>query len=54
MLQVNRIKNWGGVKYILAVKCDYQQYGILTSVDSDEFVQPPLKFLTPNDAQSVA
>ena len=26
-----------------AVTCDFQQYGILTSVDSDEPVQPPFK-----------
>ena len=23
--------------------CDFQQFGILTSVDSDELVHPPLK-----------
>ena len=28
---------------ILAVTCDFQQYGILTSVHSDDPVQPPLK-----------
>ena len=27
----------------LVVKCDFQQCGILTSVDSDEPVQPPFK-----------
>ena len=27
--------------YILAMTCDFQQSGILTSVDSDESVQPP-------------
>ena len=27
----------------LAVTCDFQQCGILTSVDSDEPVQPPFK-----------
>ena len=29
--------------HILAVTCDFQQCGILTSVDSDESVQPPFK-----------
>ena len=29
---------------IWAATCDYQQCGILTSVDSDESVQPPFKF----------
>ena len=28
---------------IQAVACDFKQYGILTSVDSDEPVQPPFK-----------
>ena len=28
---------------IRAVTCDFQQCGILTSVDSDEPVQPPFK-----------
>ena len=26
-----------------AVTCDFQQSGILTSVDSDESIQPPFK-----------
>ena len=30
-------------KKILAVTCDFQQCGILTSVDSEEHVQPPFK-----------
>ena len=30
-------------KAILAVTCDFQQCDILTSVDSDEPVQPPYK-----------
>ena len=30
-------------KYKLAVTCDFQQCGILTSVDSDKPVQPPFK-----------
>ena len=29
----------------LAVTCDFQQYGILTSVDSNEPVHPPFKFI---------
>ena len=33
--------------------CDFKQCGILTSVDSDEPVQPPLSLETPNDVQSV-
>ena len=31
------------VMSILAATCDLQQFGILTSVDSDEPVQPPFK-----------
>ena len=34
--------------------CDFQQCGILTSVDSDEPVQPLLSLETPNGDQSVA
>ena len=34
--------------------CDFQQCGILTSVDSDEPVQPRFKLKTPNAIQSVA
>ena len=34
--------------------CDLQQCGILTSVDSDEPVQPHFKLRNPNDARSVA
>ena len=30
-------------KYLCAMACDFQQCGILTNVDSDEPVQPPLK-----------
>ena len=33
--------------------CDFQQYGILRSVDSDEPVQPPLSIETPNVVGSV-
>ena len=40
-------KNW-------AVTWDFQQFDILTSVDSDEPVQPSFKLETPNDVQSVA
>ena len=36
-----------------AVTRDFQQCGILTSVDLDEPVQPPVKLETPNDVQSV-
>ena len=32
----------------LAVTCDFQQCGILTSVDSDESVQPPIKLRNSN------
>ena len=31
------------LKYIEAMTCDFQQCGILTSVDSDEPVQPHFK-----------
>ena len=34
--------------------CDFQQCGILTSVDSDEPVLPPFKLRTPNYVPSVA
>ena len=37
-----------------AVKCDFKQCGILTSVDSDEPVQSTFKLRTPNGVQSVA
>ena len=33
----------GKTDYNLAVTCDFQQCGILTSIDSDAPVQPPLK-----------
>ena len=33
---------------------DFQHCGTLTSVDSDEYVQPPLSSETPNDVRSVA
>ena len=32
---------WGNINS--AVTCDFQQCGILTSVDSEEHVQPPFK-----------
>ena len=35
-------------------KCEFQQCGIITSVDSDEPMQPLLSLETPNDVQSVA
>ena len=34
--------------------CDFQQCGILTGVDSDEPVHPPLRLQTPTVVQSVA
>ena len=34
--------------------CDFQQCGILTNVDSDEPLQPPLSLETSNYVQSVA
>ena len=34
--------------------CDFQQCGILTSVDSKEPVKHPLKLRNPNGVQSVA
>ena len=41
--------------YILAMTCDFQQCGILTSVDSDEPLQLPfLNLETSNNVQSVA
>ena len=38
----------------IAMTRDFQQYGILTSVDSDEPEQPLLNLETPNYVQSVA
>ena len=35
-------------RYNLAQTCDFKQYGILTSVDSDELVQPPLSLDIPS------
>ena len=37
-----------------AATCDFQQFGTLTRVDSDEPVQPLLGIETPNDVRSVA
>ena len=37
-----------------AVTCNFQQCGILTSVDTDEPVQPPLSYETSNNVPSVA
>ena len=34
--------------------CDFQQCGILTRVDSDKPVQPPVKLRIPNIVQSTA
>ena len=39
---------------IWATTCDFQQCGILTSVDSIKPVQPPFKHITTNGVQSVA
>ena len=47
MLLFGETKKW-------AMTCDFQQCGILTSVDSDKPVQPLLVLETPNDIQSVA
>ena len=39
------MKNWHYViDNIRAATCDFQQCGILTSVDSEKPVQPPFKF----------
>ena len=40
---LRRLGGGGGIKAIWAVTCGLQQCGILTSVDSDEPVQPPFK-----------
>ena len=39
---------------MLAATCVFQQCAILTSIDSDEPVKPPLSLETPNNVQSVA
>ena len=39
---------------IWAVTCDFQQCGIMISVDTVEAVQPLLSLETPNDVRSVA
>ena len=39
---------------IWATTCDFQQFGILTSVDSDEPVKTSLSLETANDVQLVA
>ena len=41
-------------KYILAAERFFQQYGILTSVDSDEPVQPPFKLRNSENIQAYA
>ena len=33
----------GPAYYLLAMTCDFQQCGVLASVDSEEPVQPPFK-----------
>ena len=40
---VHAIPTTAETDIIRAVTCDFQQCGILTSVDSDEPVQPPVK-----------
>ena len=42
------------VHVIRATTCDFQQCGILTSVDSEEPCSLLLNLETPNDVQSVA
>ena len=48
------LENNNKILSIVAMTCDFQQCGILTSVDSDEPVQPLLSFEILNDVQSVA
>ena len=38
---------------LISRDCDFQQSGILTSVTSDEPVQPPFNLQTPNAVRSV-
>ena len=40
--------------YIWAMTCDFQQYGILAGMDSDEPVQPSFKLRNYNYVRSVA
>ena len=40
--------------FILVMTCDFQKCGILTSVDSDEPVQPPFKLLRNSNRCSVS
>ena len=53
-------RNMPAVSYISMVSsemshaCDFQQCGILTSVDSDQPVQPPFRHGNSNDVQSEA
>ena len=37
------IHNIWNIKKTLTATCDFQQFGILTSVDSDKSLQPPFK-----------
>ena len=37
----------------MSVTCDFPHCGVLTSVDSDEPVQPLFKLKNPNDVSSV-
>ena len=45
ILQLLSVRDMPGrqVSTFEAATCDFQQFGILTSVDSDEPVQPPIK-----------
>ena len=64
LYQLFPIKTYNTIQYyncivlyyqnIWAVTCDFQQCGILTSVDPDKPVQPPSSLETPNYVQSVA
>ena len=42
-----QLLQWKNQTNICAATCDFQQCGILTSVDSDEPVQPPFKLRNP-------
>ena len=52
--QQDEIVNTFIYSHIWAMTCDFQQGGILTSVDSDEPVQPPLSLETSNYVWPVA
>ena len=59
MLPMGTLTFWCSVKTTdlietLELRRNFQECGILTSVNSDEPVQPPLSLETPNYVQSVA